>query len=157
MVPAGLDGFVKARIEGHAHRCNALDADLAERVPELLQDHAHTVGDRLCVARLAGMQKGALEVVEYRQKLAQELFFAALVGVVDLATGALPEIVEVGGGTQELVTDAGDFRLRLFERRGGRAALVVGCPLLGGGRFATDLVGGLTFTLFVRAHRWDAL
>ena len=99
-----------------AHRGDPLDADAAERVHELLQHHAHTVGDGLGVAGLTGMNHRPLEVVEDRQELAQQLFAASLQSVFELATGALAEVVEVGSRAKELITHARDLGLGLFER-----------------------------------------
>ena len=131
-----LNRFVNGGVEGKPDARYPIDAELCERIGELTNDHPDTVRDGLNVRGLFGVGHRSLQVIEYRQELAQDVVPRLLFGVRLIASRPLAVVVEIRRRPEKLVFEASGFLLGLLERidRGFRSRSWLGADLsLGGG------------------------
>ncbi len=75
------------------------------------------------------MRRGALEVVEHRQQILDQILTRSLLHIGELAPGTLAKVVEVSGGAQQLVAQLGGLGLGGLQR----VDCLDGCHLVGQG------------------------
>jgi hypothetical protein len=92
-VVAHGDRFVAMRVEGPADRFLRFNAMAFQELMQLLQRHPDAIA-QLFRGRITG--EGALEVIDDRQKLADESFLLRRGAPIGLARGPFAEVIEIG-------------------------------------------------------------
>lgn len=145
------DRVVDVRVEFFARRAEFLDAQLFKHRGNIFQDQLYSLGELFALVIL----RGALQIVENRQKLAHAVADRVGVKGIALLTGAAAEIIVFRKGAQilvgcvrallflslQLLFKLGDFRLLLFGAGIGFVSL---CVFLGALLF--PVCGAVLFT-----------